>query len=100
MAKRIQDYSIHIEVDGNGNIRLQLMCRGQERVACIRDYRRFLDLLLKTMELTESQLAAMYAARREARKIRKGVDSDLSDYVKGIKELCKIKHEFNKSDEL
>ena len=67
MAKNIDDYSINIQVDQTG-MNLRLAYKGMERPACIRDYRRYSEMLDVASEFVEKQLVVMYSQRIERRR--------------------------------
>ena len=68
MAKKIEDYSINIQI-GQAGLNLRLAYNGLERPACIRDYRRYSEMLDVASEFVEKQLITMYSQRNEKRRL-------------------------------
>ena len=70
MEKKIEDYSINIQI-GQAGLNLRLAYNGIERPACIRDYRRYSEMLDVASEFVEKQLITMYSQRNEKRRLMK-----------------------------
>ena len=68
MEKIIEDYSINIQI-GQAGLNLRLAYNGIERPACIRDYRRYSEMLDVASEFVEKQLITMYSQLNEKRRL-------------------------------